>query len=49
MVVYVQKKIDGKWCTLLHADESVSHRICIHLKKHSLEAEYRVAHNEGAT
>jgi len=48
MVVYIQKKINGKWCTILPVSQEASHRTCGHLIFFDPKAEYRIAESSGA-
>jgi hypothetical protein len=46
MINYIQKKIDGKWCTILPVNEEGARRACNHLMKHNPGAEFRISLKE---
>jgi hypothetical protein len=45
MVVYIQRKVDGKWCTVLPVDQERAHRACRRLMIYNLATEYRIVKN----
>ena len=48
MIVYIQGRIDGKWCTVLPVDQERAHRVCQRLMLHSFATEFRIVKNSEA-
>jgi hypothetical protein len=48
MVVYIQKKVDGKWRTILSVNQERAHRVCRCFMKYSPVPELRIVENSEA-